>query len=52
VVLVVEVVAGASEVVGANEVEVASLDVSSFELQPEITAVEMTNPRTTDEIVV
>jgi hypothetical protein len=51
-VLVVEVVAGASEVVGANEVEVASVDVASLEPQPEITAVEITNPRTTDEIVV
>lgn len=50
--LVVEVVAGASEVVGANEVEVTSVDVSSFEPQLEMTAVEITNPRTTDDIVV
>jgi hypothetical protein len=50
--VLVLVVVAATVVVGAREVDVASVDVSSFEPQPETTAVEITNPRTTDEIVV
>jgi hypothetical protein len=51
-VVLVLVVVAATVVVGAREVDVDSVDVSSFEPQPEIIAVEMTIPRTIDEIVV
>jgi hypothetical protein len=49
--VLVLVVVAATVVDGASEVDVDSVEVSSFEPQPEITAVESTNPITTDEIV-
>ena len=49
--MLVLVVVAATVVDGVSKVDVDSVDVSSFEPQPEITAVESTNPRTTDEIV-
>ena len=51
VVVLVLVVVAATVVAGVSEVDVDSVDVSSFGPQPEITAVESTNPITTDETV-
>jgi hypothetical protein len=45
------VVVSATVVDGASEVDVDSVDVSSFELHPETIVVEIKNPRTTDDIV-
>jgi hypothetical protein len=51
-VVLVLVVVTATVVVGAREVDVDLVEVSSFDPQPETTAVEITNPRITDDIVV
>jgi hypothetical protein len=49
--VLVLVVVTATVVVGASEVDIASVESLLLELHPETSAVEIKNPRTTEEIV-